>query len=93
MDVKIMKLKQYNSTWKHLLVINGEPLCIFDSQNRANEALQYLNGYDADINDGHVKKVLNKYRLPLKNVATRKAIHRKNKAIRKFSDLETSECG
>lgn len=92
MDVKIMKLKQYNSTWKHLLVINGDPLCVFESQNRLNEALQYVNGYDADINDGYIKKILDKYRAPLRNVATAKSAHRKNKVIKKFADLEEGKC-
>lgn len=77
MDVKIMKLKQYNSTWKHLLLINDEPLCFFESQNRVNEALHYVNGYDANIDDGYIKKILDKYRLPSKNDVARKAIHRK----------------
>ena len=84
MDIKTVKVKQYNSTWKHILMIDNNPVCIFNSENRIAEALQYLNGYDSDINDGYVKKELDKYRLPENGKSTEKKEKRKHKAIVKF---------
>lgn len=87
MDVKTMKIKQYNSTWKHLLIIDGEPVCIFESANRIAEALQYINGYDSAINDGHIKKILDKYRTVPNGKVTERKKKQKEKAIKKFSDV------
>ena len=60
MQVKTKKLKQYNSTYKYLLLVDNEPICLFKSQNQINEALQYLHGCPAKISDGKIKKVLDK---------------------------------
>lgn len=67
MDIKTFKAKQYNSTYKHVLLIDGIPVCITESENRMSDCIRYVNGYDADINDGSVKKVLDKYKLPSVN--------------------------
>lgn len=29
---------------------------------KMSECIQYISGYNADINDGKIKKILNKYR-------------------------------
>lgn len=63
MDIKVTKVKQYNATYKHIVMIDGDPVCITDSGARASECIQYVNGYDADISDGAVKKALDKYRV------------------------------
>lgn len=56
MDVKVLKVKQYNSTYKRILIIDNEPICIVRGDKRASECIQYLNGYNADINDGKIKR-------------------------------------
>ena len=60
MEIKTKKLKQYNSTFKHLLLVDNEPICLFKSQNQINEALQYLHGNTAKISDGTIRKLLDK---------------------------------
>ena len=60
MEIKTKKLKQYNSTYKYLLLVDNEPICLFKSQNQINEALQYLHGNNAKISDGTIRKVLDK---------------------------------
>lgn len=62
MNINVVKAKQYNSTYKRVLIIDGVPVCIVASDKRANECIQYINGYDADISDGKIKKILDKYR-------------------------------
>lgn len=76
MDIKVKVVKQYNATYKHLILIDGEPDCITDSGARASECIQYVNGYDAEINDGAIKKALDKYRLPVVNKMTEKKLKR-----------------
>jgi hypothetical protein len=51
------KVKVYNSCNKVILKINGNNICILSSEARASECIQYLYGYEADINDGN-KKVI-----------------------------------
>lgn len=84
MDVRVLKVKQYNSTYKHVLMIDGMPVCITRSGKRASECIQYLSGYNADINDGKIKKILDKYRMPLVNKDTERIKKKKEKVIHKF---------
>lgn len=55
-------VKQYNSTFKHILIINGNPVAITDSVERVNILESYVKGYDVEINDGAIKKILDKYK-------------------------------
>ena len=91
MDIKVSKIKQYNSTYKYVLLVDGNPVCITRSGNRMSECVQYLNGYNADINDGTVRKVLDKYRLPSVNKETKKR-GEKHKAVHKFSENINKSC-
>lgn len=60
MEVKTKNLKQYNSTYKYLLLVDNEPICLFKSQNQIAEALKYLYGCPAKISDGTIRKLLDK---------------------------------
>lgn len=62
MDIKVIKVKQYNSTYKNILMVDGIPICIVAGDKKTSECIQYLSGYNADINDGKIKKILDKYR-------------------------------
>lgn len=62
MDIKVEKVKQYNSTNKNILMVDGTPICIVAGNNKTSECIQYLSGYSADINDGKIKRILDKYR-------------------------------
>lgn len=86
MDIKVLKVKQYNSTYKYILMIEGRPVCITQGEKRVSECIQYLNGYNADINDGKIKKILDKYRLHLVNKDTEQMKKKKQKAIHKFNE-------
>lgn len=58
----VKTVKQYNSTYKHILFINGEPIAITESRERMSKLLSYVQGYDIVVNDFKIKKVLDKYR-------------------------------
>lgn len=85
MDIKVVKVKQYNSTYKRILMVDGLPVCITASEKRASECIQYLSGYNADINDGTIKKILDKYRMPLINKDTER-MKKKEKTSHKFNE-------
>lgn len=89
MDIRIERVKQYNSTYKHILMIDGVPVCITQSGKRMSECIQYLNGYNADINDGKIKKILDQYRLNSVNKDTEMKEKRKekHKAVHKFNNI------
>lgn len=88
MKVTTEKVKQYNSTYKVLLFLDGKCICILSSSARASECIQYLYGYDADITDGKIKKILDKYRLPSVNQTTVNKEKKKQKTIKKFSEVK-----
>lgn len=62
MQIDVKKVKCYNSTFKHVIMVSGEPVCIVDSSKRASDIISYLNGYDVVISDGRIKKMLDKLR-------------------------------
>ena len=79
MEIKEVKVKQYNSTYKHIVMVDGVPICITESGKRASECIQYLSGYNADINDGKIRKILDKYRISPVNKDTDKLKKKKEK--------------
>lgn len=62
MGINVVKVKQYNSTYKNILMIDGNPVCIVAGDRKASECIQYFSGYNVDVNDGKIKKILDKYR-------------------------------
>ncbi len=61
-NIKVEQVKQYNSTYRNVLMIDGVPVCIVTGDKKVSECIQYLSGYNADINDGKIKKILDRYR-------------------------------
>ena len=55
-------VKQYNSTYKTVISVDGVPVCITRSNKRASDIMSYLSGYEVEINDGKLKKQLDKLR-------------------------------
>lgn len=46
MKIRVIKVKQYNSTYKHIVMVDDNPVCVTESDKRASECIQYLNGYN-----------------------------------------------
>lgn len=61
MLIEQTRVKQYNSTYKTVICVNGLPVCITASDKRASDIVSYLNGYDIEIRDGKIKKQLDKF--------------------------------
>ena len=62
MNITQTRVKQYNSTYKTVISVDGVPVCITRSNKRASDIMSYLSGYEVEINDGKLKKQLNKIR-------------------------------
>ncbi|MDN5992700.1 MAG: hypothetical protein L0M00_14930 [Lactiplantibacillus plantarum] len=62
MLIDVTRVKKYNAAWNHVISIDGTPVAITKSANRANEVVAYLMGQQADLNDGAFIKQLDKYK-------------------------------
>lgn len=62
MSIDVTRVKKYNATWNHVISVDGTPVAITKSASRANEAIAYLMGQQADLNDGTFIKQLDKYK-------------------------------
>ena len=60
MNITTYRIKQYNSTYKTVVCVDGVPVCLTRSNSRASNIISYLSGYDVEINDGAIKKKLDK---------------------------------
>lgn len=58
MEVKVYKVKQYNSVTKTVVCVNGKPVCICGNGKTLAKVEAYLQGYQVDIKDGKIKKAL-----------------------------------
>lgn len=62
MKITQTRVKQCNSTYKTVISVDGIPVCITRSNKIASDIVSYLSGYDVEINDGKLKKQLDKIR-------------------------------
>ena len=61
MNITTKRVKQYNSTTKTVIMVNGDPVCIVRGCGKTvSNIIAYLNGYDVPIADGVIKKALDK---------------------------------
>lgn len=58
MKIETYKVKQYNSTYKHVLVVDGKPIVITKSENKIIQCVSYLSNKNEDIKDGKIKRIL-----------------------------------
>lgn len=62
MTIRVARAKQYNSSWKYILMIDGNPICVTKGRERMNTIMQYLSGADIKIKDGKIKRELDRFR-------------------------------
>lgn len=61
MEIKAYRIKQYNSTTKTIITVDGVPVCIVSGKGiTASNVIAYLQGCDVEIKDGAVKRFLDK---------------------------------
>lgn len=63
MIVDTYRVKQYNSTSKTVVCIDGKPICIVQGCGKTlSNIISYIQGYDVKIIDGKIKKIIDKYK-------------------------------
>lgn len=61
MDITSYRIKQYNSTFKTVISVDGKPICIVAGVGKTvSNIIAYLNGYDVVIADGKIKNILDR---------------------------------
>ena len=62
MKIDTYRVKQYNSTSKTVVCIDGKPICIVQGCGKTlSNIIAYIHGYDVKINDGRIKKIIDEY--------------------------------
>jgi hypothetical protein len=62
MKIEIVKVKQYCSTYKNILMIDGKPILIAKSPNTISKCLAYLENKNIELSDGKVKRILDEFK-------------------------------
>lgn len=60
MNISSVKVKEYNSTNKHILMVDGNPVCIARGNKSLNDCISYLMNGEPDLKDRRIKKILDK---------------------------------
>ena len=60
MKITVERIKQYNSTTKRVIFVDGKPICIVRGPKRESSIISYLSGYNTLISDLSVKRKLDK---------------------------------
>lgn len=63
MNIQTFRLKQYNSTSKTVVMVDGKPICIVQGCGKTvSNIIAFLNGYEVPIADGKIKRTLERIR-------------------------------
>lgn len=60
MNISTVKVKQYSSTYKHILMVEGVPVCIARGNKSLNDCISYLMNGEPTLKDGRIMKILDK---------------------------------
>ena len=60
MNISTVKVKQYSSTYKHILMVEGIPICIVRGTKSLNDCINYLMNGKPSLKDGRIMKILDK---------------------------------
>lgn len=62
MDISTVKVKQYGSKYKYVLLVDSVPLCITRGVNSLNDCISYLMNGEPKLKDGRIMKIFDKVR-------------------------------
>lgn len=62
MKISTLKVKEYNSTNKYVLMVEGIPVCIVRGNKSLNDCISYLMNGEPSLKDGKIMKLLDKLR-------------------------------
>lgn len=58
MTVEVIRVPQYMSKKVNVIMVNGKPLCTCRGNYTTQTILAKLQGYDVDIKDGRIAKLI-----------------------------------
>ena len=61
-QISTVKVKQYSSKYKYILLIDGEPVCITRGCESLNDCISYLMTGAPKLKDGKIMRILVAYR-------------------------------
>lgn len=62
MNISTVKVKQYSSTYKHVLMVEEIPVCIVRGTKTLNDCINYLMNGEPSLKDGRIMKLLDELR-------------------------------
>ena len=62
MKIATVKIKQYSSTFKYVVLVDGIPVCIARGIKSCNDCISYLMNGEPKLKDGKIMKILDKVR-------------------------------
>lgn len=60
MNIQTYRVKQYNSKPTNVICIDGKPIVSVRGKEMTGKILAYLSGYDVELIDKAVKRILDK---------------------------------
>lgn len=58
MNIKVYRVPQFSAKCVNVICVNDVPLCTVRGQKSTNAIITKLNGYDADITDGRIDRLI-----------------------------------
>lgn len=62
MEIRTVKIKEYNSVRKHVLIVDGNPVCLVRGNRSLQDCISYLMNGAPVLKDGKIMKILDKVR-------------------------------
>ena len=62
LDIKTMKIKECNSSWKNVLIVEGVPVLIVKGNKALQNCISYLMNGEPKLTDGKIMKILDRVR-------------------------------
>lgn len=60
MTISSVKVKEYNSTNKHILMVDEKLVCVVRGNKSLNDCISYLMNGEPPLKDGRIQKILDK---------------------------------
>lgn len=60
MNIDVYKVKQFSSTYKNIIVVDGKPICIVKGDKTTSDVIAYIQGYSQELKDGKIMKIIDK---------------------------------
>ena len=57
-EISVVKVKQYSSTYKQILMINGVPAVIVRGNESLSDCIGYFMNGEPELKDGKIMKIL-----------------------------------